>query len=69
LEGPKSALAVYEFAVDCWPDFGDLRVAVAVELCALERVNEAKIISREAIKRDPDLTEVVLEHPALEALW
>jgi tetratricopeptide (TPR) repeat protein len=69
LEGPESALAVYEFAVDRWPDFGHLRVAMAAELCALERVNEAKSILREAIKRDPDLREVVLDHPALEAVW
>jgi tetratricopeptide (TPR) repeat protein len=69
LEGPESALAVYEFAVDRWPDFGHLRVAMAAELCALERVNDAKIILREAIKRDPDLREVVLDHPALEAVW
>jgi tetratricopeptide (TPR) repeat protein len=69
LKGPESALAVYEFAVDRWPDFGHLRVAMAAELCALERVNEAKIILREAIKRDPDLREVVLDHPALEAVW
>jgi tetratricopeptide (TPR) repeat protein len=69
LEGPESALAVYEFAVDRWPDFGHLRVAMAAELCALERVSEAKIILREAIKRNPDLREVVLDHPALEAVW
>ena len=69
LEGPESALAVYEFAVDRWPDFGHLRVAMAVELCAMERVKEAKIILREAIKRDPDIREVVLDHPGLEAVW
>jgi tetratricopeptide (TPR) repeat protein len=69
LKGPESALAVYEFAVDRWPDFGHLRVAMAVELCALERVNDAKIVLREAIKRDPDLREVILDHPALEAVW
>ena len=69
IEGHESALAVYEFAVDRWPDFGHLRVAMAVELCALERVNEAKIILREAIKKDPDLRAVVLDHPALEAVW
>jgi hypothetical protein len=32
-------------------------------------VNETKIILGEAIKRDPDLREVVLDHPALEAIW
>ena len=69
IEGHESALAVYEFAVDRWPDFGHLRVAMAVELCALERVSEAKLILREAIKKDPDLKAVVLDHPALEAVW
>ena len=68
-EGHESALAVYEFAVDRWPDFGHLRVAMAVELCALERVSEAKLILREAIEKDPDLRAVVLDHPALEAVW
>lgn len=42
LEGPESALAVYEFAADRWSDFAHLRVAMAVELCALNRVSEAK---------------------------
>ena len=68
-KGHESALAVYEFAADRWPDFGHLRVAMAVELCALERVSEAKVILREAIKRDPDLRAVVLDHQELEAVW
>ena len=69
LKGHEAALAVYEFAADGWPDFGHLRVAMAVELCALDRVSEAKVILREAIKRDPDLKPVVLDHPELEAVW
>lgn len=40
-----------------------------MELCALERVSEAKLVLREAIKRDPDLRAVVLDHPALESVW
>lgn len=69
IEGHESALAVYEFAADRWPDFGHLRVAMAVELCALDRASEAKVILREAIKRDPNLKPVVLDHPELEAVW
>jgi tetratricopeptide (TPR) repeat protein len=69
LKGHEAALAVYEFAADRWPDFGHLRVAMAVELCALNRVSEAKVILREAIKRDPNLKPVVLDHPELEAVW
>ena len=42
---------------------------MAVELCALDRVSEAKVILREAIKRDPDLKPVVLDHPELDAVW
>jgi len=69
LEGPESALAVYEFAADRWPDFAHLRVAMAVELCALDRVAEAKRMLKVAVEKDPQLREVILDHPGLEAVW
>jgi tetratricopeptide (TPR) repeat protein len=69
LEGPESALAVYEFAADRWPDFAHLRVAMAVELCALGRVEDAKRMVKVAVEKDPQLREVILDHPGLEAVW
>jgi predicted RNA polymerase sigma factor len=69
LEGPESALAVYEFAADRWPDFAHLRVAMAVELCALNRVSEAKRELKVAVEKDPQLREVILDHPGLGAVW
>jgi tetratricopeptide (TPR) repeat protein len=69
LEGPESALAVYEFAADRWPDFAHLRVAMAVELCALGRVEDAKRMVKVAVQKDPQLREVILDHPGLEAVW
>ncbi len=69
LEGPESALSVYEFAADRWPDFAHLRVAMAVELCALNRVSEAKRQLKIAVEKDPQLREVILDHPGLEAVW
>jgi tetratricopeptide (TPR) repeat protein len=69
LEGHESALAVYEFAVGRWPKFGHLHLAMAVELCALDRVPEAKAVLKTAIKLDPQLREVALDHPGLEAVW
>jgi tetratricopeptide (TPR) repeat protein len=69
LEGPESALAVYEFAADRWPDFSHLRVAMAVELCALDRVAEAKRMLKVAVEKDPQIREVILDHPGLSAVW
>lgn len=69
LEGHESALAVYEFAVDRWPKFGHLRLAMAIELCALDRLPEARAVLKTAIKLDPQLREVALNHPGLEAVW
>jgi tetratricopeptide (TPR) repeat protein len=69
LEGPESALAVYEFAADRWPDFAHLRVAMAVELCALDRVAEAKRMLKVAVENDPQIREVILDHPGLSAVW
>jgi tetratricopeptide (TPR) repeat protein len=58
LEGHESALAVYEFAVDRWPKFAHLCLAMAIELCALDWVPEAKAVLKTAIKLDPQLREV-----------
>jgi tetratricopeptide (TPR) repeat protein len=69
LEGHESALAVYEFAVDRWPKFAHLRLAMAIELCALDRALEAKAVLKTAIKLDPQLREVALDHPGLGAIW
>jgi tetratricopeptide (TPR) repeat protein len=69
LEGPESALAVYEFAADRWPDFAHLRVAMAVELCALDRVAEAKRMLKVAVENDPQIREVIIDHPGLSAVW
>lgn len=69
LEGHEAALAVYEFAADRWPDFGHLRLAMAVELCALNRVEDAKRMLAVAIRQDPQLREVAIDHPGLEAVW
>ncbi len=65
LEGPEAALAVYEFSADRWPDFAHLRVAMTVELCALNRVDDAKRIFKVAVEKDPQLREVILDHPGL----
>jgi len=69
LKGPEAALAVYEFATDRWPDFAHLRVAMAVELCALDRVTDAKRMLKVAVEKDPQLREVILDDPRLEAVW
>lgn len=69
LKGPEAALAVYEFAADRWPDFAHLRVAMAVELCALDRITDAKRMLKVAVEKDPQLREVILDHPGLEAVW
>lgn len=69
LEGHEAALAVYEFAADRWPEFGHLRLAMAVELCALNRVDEAKRMLKVAVEQDPQLREVAIDHPGLEAVW
>jgi tetratricopeptide (TPR) repeat protein len=69
LKGPEAALAVYEFAADRWPVFAHLLVAMAVELCALDRVADAKRMLKVAVEKDPQIREVILDHPGLEAVW
>jgi len=68
-EGPVAAAAVYEFAVDRWPDFALLRVSLAVELVKAGQVDDAKRVLRTAFELDPDLRLVALDHPGLSAIW
>jgi predicted Zn-dependent protease len=68
-EGPVAAAAVYEFAVDRFPDLAMLRVSLAVELVKAGQIDEAKRILKTAFELDPDLRLVALDHPGLEAIW
>lgn len=68
-EGPVAAAAVYEFAIDRFPDFAPLRVSLAVELVKAGQVNDAKRVLKAAFELDPDLRLVVLDHPGLNAIW
>jgi predicted Zn-dependent protease len=68
-EGPVAAAAVYEFAIDRFPDIALLRVSLAVELVKAGQIDEAKRILKTAFELDPDLRLVALDHPGLEAIW
>jgi len=68
-EGPVAAAAVYEFAVDRFPDFAPLRVSLAVELVKAGQIDDAKRVVKMACELDPDLRLVVLDHPGLSAIW
>jgi hypothetical protein len=68
-EGPVAAAAVYEFAIDRFPDFAPLRVSLAVELVKAGQIEDAKRVVKKACEPDPDLRLVVLDHPGLEAIW
>ena len=68
-EGPAAAAAVYEFAVERFPDFAPLRVSLAVELVKAGQIEDAKRVVRVACELDPDLRLVVLDHPGLETTW
>jgi predicted Zn-dependent protease len=68
-EGPVAAAAVYEFAVDRWPDFALLRVSLAVELIKAGQVEDAKRVLKVAIQKEPQLRAVILDHPGLEEVW
>jgi tetratricopeptide (TPR) repeat protein len=68
-EGPVAAAAVYEFAIEQFPDFAPLRVSLAVELVKAGQVEDAKRVVKMAIDLDPDLRLVVLDHPGLSAIW
>jgi predicted Zn-dependent protease len=67
-EGPVAAAAVYEFAIDRFPDFAPLRISLAVELVKAGQVDDAKRVLKTAFELDPDLRLVVLDHPGLEAI-
>ncbi len=68
-QGPVAAAAVYEFAVDRFPDFALLRVSLAVELIKAGQVDDAKRVLKVAIEQDPQLRAVILDHPGLEEIW
>jgi tetratricopeptide (TPR) repeat protein len=68
-EGPLAAAAVYEFAIDRFPDFAPLRVSLAVELVKAGQVDDAKRVLTVAVQQDPQLRAVSLDHPGLEEVW
>jgi tetratricopeptide (TPR) repeat protein len=68
-EGPVAAAAVYEFAIDRFPDLAMLRVSLAVELVKAGQLEDAKRVLKVAFELDPDLRMVALDHPGLEAIW
>jgi len=68
-EGPVAAAAVYEFAIDRFPDFAPLRISLAVELVKAGQIEDAKQVVKKACELDPDLRLVVLDHPGLDALF
>jgi len=68
-EGPVAAAAVYEFAIDRFPDFAPLSVSLAVELVKAGQLDDAKRVLKAAFELDPDLRLVALDHPGLNAIW
>jgi tetratricopeptide (TPR) repeat protein len=68
-EGPGAAAAVYEFAIDRFPDLALLRVSLAVELVKAGHIDEAKRVLKAAVQQDPQLREVILDHPGLAEMW
>ena len=68
-EGTAAAAAVYEFAVERFPDFAPLRISLAVELVKAGQIEDAKRVVKVACELDPDLRLVVLDHPGLSAIW
>jgi predicted Zn-dependent protease len=68
-EEPAAAAAVYEFAIDRFPDLSLLRVSLAAELVKAAQIDEAKRVLKTAFELDPDLRMVALDHPGLEAIW
>jgi hypothetical protein len=61
--------AVYEFAVDRFPDFALLRVSLAVELIKAGQLDDAKRVLKAAVQQDSQLRAVILDHPGLEEIW
>ena len=68
-EGPVAAAAVYEFAIERFPDFAPLRVSLAVELVKAGQIEDAKRVVKMACELDPDLRLLVLDHPGLSVIW
>jgi len=68
-EGPVAAAAVYEFAVDHFPDFALLRVSLAVELIKCGQIEDAKKVLKVAVQQDPQLRAVIIDHPGLGTIW
>ena len=68
-EGPVAPAAVYEFAVDQFPDFALLRVSLALVLIKAGQVEDAKRVLKVAVQQDPQLRAVILDHPGLEEVW
>ena len=68
-EGPAASAAVYEFAIEQFPDFAPLRVSLAVELVNAGQIEDAKRVVKMAIELDPELRLVVLDHPGLSPIW
>lgn len=64
-----NAAAVYEFAIDRFPDFAPLRVSLAVELVKARKVDDARRVLKTAFELDPDLRLVALDHPGLNEIW
>jgi predicted Zn-dependent protease len=67
-EGPVAAAAVYEFAVDRFPDLVLLRVSLAVELIKAGQVEDAKRTLKLAFELDPDLRLVALDQLGLNGI-
>jgi tetratricopeptide (TPR) repeat protein len=68
-EGPTAAAAVYEFAIERFPDLALLRVSLAVELVKAGQIDDAKRNLKTAFELDPDLRLVALDHPGLDEIW
>jgi predicted Zn-dependent protease len=68
-EGQAAAAAVYEFAIEQFPDFAPLRVSLSVELVKAGQVDDARRVLKNAFELDPDLRMVALDHPGLEQIW
>jgi predicted Zn-dependent protease len=54
-EGPAAAAAVYEFAIEQFPDLAPLRVSLAVELIKAGQVEDAKRVLKVGVDQDPKL--------------
>ena len=68
-EGHIAAAAVYEFAIDRFPDCAPLRVSLAVELVKAGQIQDAKRVVKKACELDPDRRLSALDHLGLSAIW